>query len=417
MEEEMNFGLDVLNNALLIGEETPDWSHDGLPKKVYMIPLNSLYYNDDNGRIATWISSYNDTNNQQPLSFLSLTEYNNVLHEFVKKSNSPDTFKKSLNDIKLKGQVRPGVVLRDGRIVSGNRRFTILRELYSSTGSDKYNYFKCFIEDKDLSKAEDRKYIKTIERLTQFGVDEKVDYDPIDRLVDIYNDLIGPNRIWEKDEYAKKLSLKVSEIDKMFLKASIMADYLNFINKPNKFYIAKNYKLDGPLQELITTFKKSSTEEWNRIRTLFYSFFHEKGDTTRHVRDLNKIYKNNPSQFDILLDKQINSIEKKEAEIIANYEVNLRDNTSGNISEINKDFKLDSIVSEDTKKEVFAVSNKVKVEEKRKDKVNKIFSSFRHIVVSLLDTELLMTTEEKYELSLEIAKLEKILQNFKEKNN
>jgi len=31
--------------------------------------------------------------------------------------------------------------------------------------------------------------------LTQFGVDEKVDYDPIARLVDIYNDLIGPRKI------------------------------------------------------------------------------------------------------------------------------------------------------------------------------------------------------------------------------
>ena len=163
------------------------------------------------------------------------------------------------------------------------------------------NFYEC---TRDLNNAEDRKYIKTIERLTQFGVDEKVDYDPIDRLVDIYNDLLGPNKIWNLKEYSKKLALKASDVEKMSLKAEIMADYLNYINKPNKFYIAKNLKLDGPLQELVTTFKKVSREEWNRIRISFYSLFSEKGDITRQTSNLNKIYKQDMPELQLIAVKK-----------------------------------------------------------------------------------------------------------------
>lgn len=413
----MGFNLDVLKNAKIIGEETPDWSQDGLSKQVFLIPLDSLYYNDDNGRTATWISSYLDVEGQIPLKDLSLNEYNNIVHDFVKKSNSVDTFKKTLNDIQIKGQIRPGVVLRDGRIVSGNRRFTVLRELYKLTGNDKFNYFKCFIEDKDLSKNEDRKYIKTIERLTQFGVDEKVDYDPIDRLVDIYNDLIGVNKIWEIGEYAKKLSLKVSDIEKMYIKAEIMADYLKYINKPNKFYIAKNYKLDGPLSELITTYKKTSTEEWNNIRILFYSFFHEKGDTTRVTRNLIQIYKNDYLKFSQLLEKQINEIEmNEETDYLAKPEININPEKQ-NVTIINEDFGKVVGVSEDTKKEIFDASNKAKLDEKRVEKVNKILNAFNLITNSLSDTFSIMTNNEKFLLKSSSNKLDEILKKLEDNIN
>jgi predicted P-loop ATPase/GTPase len=412
----MKSNIEVLEFAEKIGDETPDWSQEGKLLPVYNVPLNKLYYNDDNGRIATWISSYSDLENQKPLNELSLEEYNNKIQYYVKNSNSPDSYKKTLNDIRLKGQIRPGVILSDGRVVSGNRRLTVLRELYQETGSDKYGFFKCFIIDKDLEKDEDRKQIKTIERLTQFGVDEKVDYDPIARLVDIYNDLIGPKKIWTIQEYSKKLSLKVSDVELMYNKAAVMADYLKYINKENKFYIARTQKLDGPLQELARIYKKVQNHEWNRIRIVFYSCLPEPGDTTRTVRDLIKVYNNNSQRFDELIKNCINDIDQKEEKLI------LEENSKPYLS---NDTKITSsnpqvepeevlpVLSDETKREIFDATNRAKIEEKRLEKVNKIFQSIDTLVLSINDTYQIMNPNERKKIEEKICEIEKVIKKFR----
>jgi|GEM_PF-1046531 len=408
----MGFGIDVKKYAKKIGQEQPDWSQGEEILDVYLVPIDKLYYNDDNGRIATWISSYLDIANQPKLNELSQEEYNNKLHEFIKKSNTPDSFKKTLNDIRLKGQIRPGVVLSDGRVVSGNRRFTVLRELYKETGNDKFAFFKCFIIDKDLSKEDDRKYIKTIERLTQFGVDEKVDYDPIARLVDIYNDLLGPNKIWSIQEYSRKLQLKLRDVILMCNKASIMVDYLNYINMPNKFYIARKQKLDGPLQELAKIYPKVSRQEWNRIRVVFYSVLPERGDTTRTVRDLIKVYNNNSSKFNELIEKCINDIEEQEIKIIESKNETIIKEPNV-IKESLSDQEEQTILSYDTKKEIFDATNSAKLEENRQAKVEKLFKSIDTLLLSLPDTYEIMIESEKKKLMNRINELEKVLIIFK----
>jgi hypothetical protein len=412
----MKSNIEVFKYAEKIGEETPDWSQDGKLLPVYNVSLDKLYYNDDNGRIATWISSYSDIENQKPLNELSIVEYNNKLHEFVKNSNSPDDYKKTLKDVRIKGQIRPGVILSDGRVVSGNRRFTVLRELYEETGSDKFNVFKCFIIDKDLDKDEDRKQIKTIERLTQFGVDEKVDYDAIARLVDIYNDLIGPRKIWTIQEYSKKLSLKVADVELMYYKAVIMADYLKYINKENKFYIARIQKLDGPLQELARVYKKIQNHEWNRIRIVFYSCFPEPGDTTRTVRGLVKAYNKKSPEFNILIDKCINDIEQNEEKVIS-VQTNNSKLTDIIESVENKSQKttdeIQPVLSDETKREIFDVTNRAKIEEKRLDKVKKIFQSIDTLVLSISDTYQVMNESERKKIEEKISDIEKVIEKFR----
>jgi hypothetical protein len=428
--------IDVLEFAEKTSEETPDWSQTGEILPVYKVSLDKLYFNDDNGRIATWISSYFDAKNQKSLDKMTLEEYNDTIHNFIKKSNTPESYKKTLNDIKLKGQIRPGVILRDGRVVSGNRRFAILRDLHRETGNDQFAFFKCFIVDKDLDKEDDRKYIKTIERLTQFGVDEKVDYDPIDRLVDIYNDLIGPRKIWTIEEYSKKLSLKLSQVKLMHDKAAIMADYLDFINKPNKFYIAKKQKLDGPIQELARLYKKVSNNkyEWNRIKIVFYSYFPEPGDKTRITRDLIKVYDTDASKFDELIEKCASDMEKKEQEIFnktnnynlgstaaitsPNTAINIEMSSDLNAStglntEIKQSEDVKPVLSDKTKEEIFYVTSRTKKEKGRRDKVNKIFQAIDALINSINDAFEVMNLEERMKLEEKIKSMEKVLTTVK----
>ena len=410
--------IKILEFAKKTGEQIPDWSQDGKTISVYSIPIDKLYYNDDNGRIATWISIYNDTPNNIPLTELRREEFNDTIHDIIKKSNTPSSYKKTLQDIKMKGQINPGVVLSDGRIVSGNRRFTVLRDLYKETGNEKFRFFKCFVVEKDLVNENDRKDIKTIERLTQFGVDEKVDYDPIDRLVDIYNDLVGPKRMWNINEYSKKLSLKKGDVETMYYKALVMADYLDYINQSNKFYIAKKYKLDGPLQEIGKLYKKiSCREEWNRIRVAFYSFFKSAGDRTRDIRELVTLYNNNPEGFNQTLKNINRDIENQEIKIFENIKrdssSNRDENFKGNSqSQLNLTIPIEEAISDDTLKNMFHTVQQTKIDVKKQEKIKKIIDAIDTIVLNLDDTYDLLDTEEKRKITRKINELKEKLNYF-----
>lgn len=54
---------------------------------VYKIKIDKLYYNDQNDRIATWISEYKQNNNIEKIDTSNKEEYNNIIHNFITKSN------------------------------------------------------------------------------------------------------------------------------------------------------------------------------------------------------------------------------------------------------------------------------------------------------------------------------------------
>lgn len=139
---------------------------DGVTKAypVFRVRLDLLYYNDQNDRIATWISQYRGEHGADSLEGLSREEYNSIIEDFIVRSN-PAAIEKTKNNIELVNQREPGVVLLDGRVVDGNRRFTCLRKL--SAKDDKFNYFETVILEKDLE--HNKKQIKMLELEIQHG--------------------------------------------------------------------------------------------------------------------------------------------------------------------------------------------------------------------------------------------------------
>ena len=103
---------------------------DGLTKAypVYKVKLDWLFYNDQNDRIATWISQYKAKHEGKTPDTADREAYNNIIEEYIVASN-PDAIRKTQMNIELVEQREPGVVLADGRIIDGNRRFTCLRRL------------------------------------------------------------------------------------------------------------------------------------------------------------------------------------------------------------------------------------------------------------------------------------------------
>lgn len=258
--------------------------------EVYEIPLDHLYYNDQNDRIATWISQYKIENNCDGFGEKYDEEYNQLIHGFIEESN-PEKLKETQRNIELIGQQHPGVVLKDGRIIDGNRRYTCLRNIAKETTLEK-QYFKAFILKQDIKNAE--KDIKILELRLQHGEDEKVDYNPIDKLVGIYHD-ITETEMFTIEEYAKAVNQKENVIKKDKEIADLMVEFLEFISKPKQFYLARTLQLDGPLRELYGILKKcKNDDEKEDMKNAIFATFVAKPikDMTRYTRKIKNIAAN-----------------------------------------------------------------------------------------------------------------------------
>lgn len=273
---------------------------------VYEIQLDALYYNDKNDRIATWISKYKAENSLNSFESLSKDIYNEIIEDFIIDSNK-EAIDKTKNNIKLIGQQEPGVVLSDGRIIDGNRRFTCLRLLHKENINNK-NYFEAIILDKNMSTNE--KQIKMLELAIQHGEDSKVEYNPIDRLVGIHNDIVE-HKLFTIEEYAQIVNDSVSNIKKKVELSNLMIEYLAFINAPKQFYIARENKIDGSLNEIYTALKKcKSTEDVETYKTIFFNqlLTQPVNDMTRFIRSIGNDIINKEGE-DIFIQEQLDIAE------------------------------------------------------------------------------------------------------------
>lgn len=274
--------------------------------RVYKIRLDKLYYNDQNDRIATWVSQYKTENNVDEINMENLDEYNAIIHNFVTESNR-EALRKTQTNMELIGQNVPGVVLQDGRIIDGNRRFTCLRNIEEKTGQTQY--FEAVILDHNIKN--NKKQIKMLELMLQHGIDEKIDYNPIDRLVGVYNDVIETGLLTAK-EYAMGIGVKESEVVQEIEKAKLMVEFLEFINAPKQFHLARHFNIVDPLKELNTMLKRINDED--KKEDLKYSVFSQflispEGDATRYMRKIKKIASNDRF-LEGYLDEQVDLVEK-----------------------------------------------------------------------------------------------------------
>lgn len=285
----MNLLKEGIENGVVLKTElsrkiTIDGHTEAYP--VYKVKLDYLFYNDQNDRIATWISQYKADKNIKKMDMNDMALYNNIIQEFIFKS-SPDSLKKTQANIELVDQREPGVVLVDGRIIDGNRRFTCLRNL--SKENPRFNYFETVILDKSLEN--NLKQIKMLELMIQHGEESKVDYNPIDRLVGIYNDIIDSKLLTVK-EYARSTNMIESELNKQIELAKLLVDFLETINAPNQFYIARDMDLNGPLVELQGILRKiKNKDEAENIKYVVFTNFlmQPQGDMTRFIRKIKTV--------------------------------------------------------------------------------------------------------------------------------
>lgn len=272
------------NKTLVIGKKSQNY-------QVYRVPLKYLYYNDQNDRISTEIVRYESEGHK--IDHDDREAYNMVFEKLIYETR-PDLLDKTQKSIKSRGQDNPGVTLKDGRVIDGNRRFTCLRRIQRETNQEQY--FETVVLDMDY--AHQYKVIKSLELELQMGIEEKVPYDPIDRLFGVYK-AIRMEKAFSVEEYAALFDDRTpSDVKGDLELADLMCEYLDYIGCHNQFHIAKDMKLDGVLHEIPNVLKKvkeTHPEYVDDVKAIVFSAILT-GVSTRlniYVRDeIGKLVKN-----------------------------------------------------------------------------------------------------------------------------
>ena len=279
-------GTDVVQKTTLTRKVT--YAGKTVVYPVYRVRLDALYYNDQNDRIATWISRYEAENGADSLSGLDVDIYNMIIENFICESN-PEAIQRTQKNIALVGQRESGVTLADGRIVDGNRRFTCLRRI--QRGSSTPQYFETVIMDMDI--REDKKQIKLLELAIQHGEEKKVDYDLIDYAIGTYRDVVQTGLLTES-EYAASTNEPLTEVRRRVEIAGIICEFLEYLRIPGQYYAAREYQVYSLFQEMLPVLKKLDTKEQTQLKRIIFNnvMMRALADQRKFIRDIKVLVKN-----------------------------------------------------------------------------------------------------------------------------
>lgn len=244
---------------------------------IYEVRVDKLHFNVQNGRIATFISRY-QAEHPEGLP-QDQTELDNLIADMIEADN-PKHLKTTMLDIKNKGQQQSAIILTNGVVIDGNRRFTCLRKL--SAAENTLRMLRCCV----FPDTYDENAIKGLELEIQLGEDTKQEYDAISRLVDI-DRWVNEGRM-TAEEYAKHANMKQSKMKNCLAQIDMLKDFLEFCEAPGAFHIAQDLKLQGPIESLtnglVKVKNKDKREEIKNavfVNLMCQTF----GDATRGVRE------------------------------------------------------------------------------------------------------------------------------------
>lgn len=203
-------------------------------RNTYKIPLEFLSYNPHNTRFLTQAKTL-EKRLGRPLSdenASDVTEIERFIYD-EKKDKNESTIQSLIND----GQLQAGVVTNDGIILSGNRRFRLLNEIVRNPdkykkGKDSARYFEAAIIDEPLNKKDILRY----ESFYQYGTDDKVDYDPIQKYIGAYEQQQeGFTEQQIADNFLSLTGGKVNEVKKWLSVYKLMLEYLTYIDEEDVY--------------------------------------------------------------------------------------------------------------------------------------------------------------------------------------
>ncbi len=336
MEFEFNLEIDKLireNKILKIQEGNPIASGAKLPINVgktfdiYRVPLDLLLFNHLNDRFASRRREFiSETGTDLKTDDLHSQK---VIMDFIWESN-PKRNDETLKDILKNKQQKYGVITRDGRIIDGNRRVRILKQIYyskegtySNIDKENFKYFEAIILPDDINDTD----IQLLETRLQMGEDEKVDYNAIEKYLKIdklktlgmkYEDIAGLITSVESGK-------KAEEMQGIY---KLMCDYLTYIGEEERFSLIS--KMEDHFIKLYKTLsyyeKGTYNVSWNPddydvldLKTVAFNYIRVgyEGKAFRNImggqRDNKGVFSNKAvwQKFKEKHDKFVDDLEKK----------------------------------------------------------------------------------------------------------
>ncbi len=357
---------------------------------VYKIPLTDLKYNLLNDRILTQFSAAE----REKLVDSPVEEKNSTLEELIWTSSVQEN-EKTMANIKQFGQREPGVVMSDGTIVDGNRRFTCIRRLYKLDPQLKNFYYEaCILTDE--YKLTDKE-LKTLELNIQHGEEEKVKYDPINRSVAAFRD-IEQNKLFTLKEYANSVSNKENDVKKDIEAGRLIHEFLQYTNNDENYKIASDMKLDGPVRDVCNALRRTGNEE---IKEYAFDFFLLNKKDHKTIRPLlNEIenidkYPKHVEKHEMLRDQIHEALEANDNNIAELRKMDkLRKELFTNLNDFEEKSRLKN-VSPKTKKEMVKIIkaiqkldiDELKIIFEEDDEINKLIKQMK-LAIETIETGL-----------------------------
>lgn len=258
----MNFETDINKIVSLGSKRTHPLYYDGKMQDmdVFDVPTSYLKLNPVNTRILSKrleLESQND-------NYFNDLEVQEKIEDWIWNGDISKN-KKTKKDIEIKSQEKPAVITRDGLVVSGNRRLTIIRRINKEKGGDLK--LKCVILGITYSDSKQSEIdIRRLEYSLQTGEDEKVNYDPIEKHLSANNyvEKYIETGLLDKEVAANDLNFdSIGEFNKSAGIGKLMNEYLEHHDYPKKY--SRLYGKTELLEKLYTTYSanKNSNRSWD----------------------------------------------------------------------------------------------------------------------------------------------------------
>ncbi len=227
------FDMDKKERIKQLGELKPNGTevkrirYKGKPleRPVLDIPLNLLVYNKYNGRIKATTLSY-----EKEFGKIDAIKNKDLIISFLWNS-AESRNKQTKESIENFGQNEPGIVTKDGIIIDGNRRASIISKINEEIENDEEKLsFRAIVLPDELE--ENRKDIIYLETVYQIGVDAKVDYDPIEKYLRCKE---LEDMQFDRNEIADMMAVKENKINEWLDTLNLMNEYLDYLGYNNLY--------------------------------------------------------------------------------------------------------------------------------------------------------------------------------------
>jgi hypothetical protein len=230
----------VSNDSNKSGSKIITYKGDTSEMFAYKIPVEYLIFNQYNGRIGTFVKTYEK---QYRTIDATTVSGEKLIVDFLWKSKISDN-KIDYVDIDKKGQIEVGIITKDGVIVDGNRRCMLLKKIATKNNSNP-TYFRAIILSDRLE--DNPKEIRKLETIYQMGARQPVNYNAIEKYLKC-KELSKDG--FTDGEIAEFMGEKLATIKKYLKILDLMEKYLKNLGYEGMYTVLSGKKLEGPFVDL-----------------------------------------------------------------------------------------------------------------------------------------------------------------------